>query len=329
MKALVKQIAENKNRPVPVLSFPSTQLLDISVKELIFSSEKQAEGMRAIVARCPVGASLNMMDLSVEAEAFGAPIKVSENEIPTVAAPIVAGEADIERLAVPEVGAGRTGIYLEGVRIAAGRIAAVPVFCGAIGPYSLAGRLMDMTELMMACFESPEAVSVLIEKCTRFIVSYIRAFRAAGAAGVVLAEPAAGLLSPDLCEAFSSRFVRRIVAETADEDFVFIYHNCGNTVPLAQSLIGVNADIYHFGNAVRMEDILPLFPCDKLVMGNLDPLLLRTASPSEIRERTASLLKRCARYDNYMISTGCDVPHSAKWENIDAFFDAVTAFYAQ
>ena len=77
MKEKVTKLLQNKANTVPILSFPSAQLLGISVRELISSARNQADGMRAIAERCPVGASLNMMDLSVEAEAFGARIRVS------------------------------------------------------------------------------------------------------------------------------------------------------------------------------------------------------------------------------------------------------------
>ena len=80
------QIASPVKKAVPVLSFPSTQLLNITVKELIGSSEYQAKGMKAIADRVPSGAAVSMMDLSVEAETFGSTIHVSDDEVPTVVA---------------------------------------------------------------------------------------------------------------------------------------------------------------------------------------------------------------------------------------------------
>ena len=83
MKTIVSEFLANKSRTMPILSFPSTQLLGISVNTLIASSEAQVQGMQAIVKRCPVAAALNMMDLSVEAEAFGATVRFEEDEVPS------------------------------------------------------------------------------------------------------------------------------------------------------------------------------------------------------------------------------------------------------
>ena len=328
MKEKAKLLLRQKEKTVPILSFPSAQLLGITVQTLISSAEKQAAGMRAIVERCPVGAALNMMDLSVEAEAFGAKIRVSENENPTVEAGIIDDIADAAAVVVPAVGAGRTGTYIEGVRLAKREIADVPVLCGVIGPYSLAGRLFDMTELMMECFDSPDDVKLLLSKCAAFLTDYIRAFKAAGADGVILAEPAAGLLSPALAEEFSTPFVQEIFDAVNSEDFLLCYHNCGRSAAdMTESLAALPADVFHFGNAVDLEKALAAMPTDRIVMGNVDPVLFRRGTPAEIRADVRRVFAACADHENFMISSGCDIPAASSWENIDAYFTEVRACY--
>ncbi len=328
MKEKAEQILSHKDRTVPILSFPSAQLLGISVRELISSAQRQAEGMRAITERCPVGAALNMMDLSVEAEAFGAKIRVSENENPTVEKGIIDDIADAAAVTVPAVGAGRTGICLEGVRLAKREIAHKPVFCGVIGPYSLAGRLFDMTGLMMECFDSPDEVKLLLAKCAAFLTDYFRAFRDAGADGAILAEPAAGLLSPALAEEFSTPYVKQIFDAVNADDFVLCYHNCGRSAgDMADSLAELPADIFHFGNAVDLKRTLAAMPGDRIVMGNVDPVLFRLGTPEQIRADVRRVYGDCGGYDNFMISSGCDIPAASLWANIDAYFDEVKAIY--
>lgn len=329
MKKTVKSLLQHKDKTVPILSFPSAQLLGISVKELISSAARQAEGMQAIASRCPVGASLNMMDLSVEAEAFGAKIRVSEKENPTVEKGVIDDIGDAASVVVPAVGAGRTGICVEGVRLAKRQLGEKPVFCGAIGPYSLAGRLFDMTELMMECFDSPDEVKILLGKCASFIASYIKAFQEAGADGVILAEPAAGLLSPDLAEEFSTPFVKEIFDEVNREDFVVCYHNCGRSAgDMIPSLAALHVDIYHFGNAVDLPRALSEMPADRVVMGNVDPVLFRLGTPEQIRAEVQRVYDECAACPNFMISSGCDIPAASSWENIDAYFEKVKELYA-
>ena len=60
-----------RKKAMPVLSFPSVHLLGITVRELISDSDMQARGMKMVADRVPSAASVSLMDLSVEAEAFG------------------------------------------------------------------------------------------------------------------------------------------------------------------------------------------------------------------------------------------------------------------
>ncbi len=329
MKNWLNELLEaDVKKAMPVLSFPSISLMGISVVDLISDSEKQAIGMKLIADKCDTAASVSMMDLSVEAEAFGAQIKVSGDEVPTVIGKLIEDEDDAKALKVPEVGAGRTGLYIEAIGKATKLIVDRPVFAGAIGPFSLAGRLMDMTDIMINCQVEPDMVHETLRKTTQFIIEYIKAYKAIGANGVVLAEPAAGLLSPKLIAEFSSKYVKEIVDAVQDDNFILVYHNCGNTIPLIDSILSVGAAAYHFGNAIKMADMMKLIPADTVAFGNVDPASqFRNGTPESIREATLSIMKDCCQHKNFVISSGCDVPPLSSWDNIDAFFGAVKDFY--
>jgi len=317
-----------RKKAMPVLSFPSTTLMGLSVKEFIADSDTQAKGMKIIADRCDTAASVSPMDLSVEAEAFGSSIRVDAHEVPTVVGRIIETEEDSDNLIVPSVGAGRTGTYIEAMEKAVSLIADRPIFAGTIGPFSLAGRLMDMTEIMINCIEEPEMVHKTLAKVTDFLIEYTNAYKATGCHGVVIAEPAAGILSPGLALEFSSQYVKKIVDTVQSDDFAVIYHNCGNTVPLVESIKSIGAFGYHFGNAIEMTDILPLMPPDVTVFGNVEPSgQFKNGTPESVYAATTEILNKCSKYPNFVISSGCDIPPLSPWENIDAFFNAVSDFY--
>lgn len=324
-------IAAKQKQALPVLSFPAIQKMGITVRELIGSADKQAEAMSVIARAFPTAASVSFMDLSVEAEAFGSQIVVSDEEVPTVVGSIVDEDSDPDELVVPAVGAGRTSLYIEAIRKVMDEVTDRPVFAGMIGPFSLAGRLMDVNEVMILCYEEPELVKAVLERCTGFLAAYAEAFKEVGANGVVIAEPLAGLLPPDLLGEFSTPYVRQIVDAVQDDDFLVIYHNCGSSVvKAADAVIATGAKAFHFGNAIQMEDILPFMPKDVIVMGNVDPAgEIRLGTPESVRAKTLEVLEACSAYPNFVISTGCDVPPMAPYENIQAFFDAVTEFYGR
>ena len=320
-------------RPMPILSFPAAALLGVSVEDLLQDSEIGARGMAAVAERTDGAAAVSFMDLSVEAECFGAQVIFREGEVPAVQAPIW-GDPSEEALplSVPSVGSGRTGIALNTVRRAKEIIADRPVFGGMIGPFSLAARLFGVTESMTYCYDEPEEVHRALECITLFLAEYARAMKAAGADGILLAEPVAGLLSPALEEEFSSPYVKRIVEAVQDESFAVIYHNCGGSVPrMLPSLLGTGAAAYHFGNSVDLKkDILEKVPEGTLVMGNLDPVdVLWRGTPEGVRAATLALLGECAPFENFVLSSGCDMPARTPWENIDAFFGTAAEYFGR
>lgn len=318
-------------KAIPVLSFPTIQLLGVTVKELISDSDLQAKGMKAVADRTNAGAAVSMMDLSVEAEAFGATVRVSDDEIPTIIGQLVEDEDDAEALKVPEVGAGRTGLYLEAIEKACKLITDRPVFAGVIGPFSLSGRLMDVTETMVNCYAEPELVHAVMEKATEFLIKYIGAYRDTGANGVVMAEPLTGLLSPELAEEFSEPYVRRIIEAVQTDDFIVIYHNCGdNVIKMIDSILRTKAAAFHFGNSIDMAEMMTHIPPEIITMGNIDPAgEFKNGTPASIETATSALLEECSQYPNFVISSGCDIPPLSSWDNIDAFFKAVDDFYAE
>jgi len=330
-----KWLDDLKNAPrkkaMPVLSFPCISLMGITVKELIDSSDLQAKGMKLVADRTDSSASVSMMDLSVEAEAFGSQIKVSDDEVPTVIGAIVTSEEEAEALQVPQVGAGRTGKYVEAIQKACTLITDRPVFAGIIGPFSLAGRLMDVTEALVNCYAEPDMVHMTMKKTTAFLIEYAKAYKSVGAAGIVMAEPLTGLLSPAMAEEFSEPYVKEIVDAVQDDNFIVIYHNCGNnTIQMIDSILRTGSAAYHFGNSISMKEMLEKVPADTVTMGNVDPAgQFRSGTPESIKAETKRIMSECCSHPNFVISSGCDIPPASKWENIDAFFEAVDEFYGK
>lgn len=314
-----------KKQALPILSFPATQKLGVGVETLVKSAELQAKAMEVIANETDTLAAVSLMDLSVEAEAFGAQVRFAEDEVPAIVGQLVSDEDEANALAVPSLNAGRAMLCVEAVRSAKQNISDKPVLAGMIGPYSLAGRLCDVTEIMYLCYDEPETVHAVLDKTTQYLIQYGLAMKETGADGILMAEPLAGILSPELADEFSTPYVKQIIHALQDDHFAVIYHNCGNAVPqMLESIYTLGAAAYHFGNAVDMAEILAKTPSDILVMGNIDPAgEFAGGTVESITAATKALLEKCSGYNNFVPSSGCDIPAHAKWENIQAFFAAL------
>lgn len=320
-------IKSDKKAAMPIMTHPGIELLNKKVLDAVTDGEVHFKAVEALNMNYPQSAACTViMDLTVEAEAFGAQIQFSENEVPNITGRLVSNYDEVVNLKVPIPKVARIPQYLEANRLASGKLDK-PVFGGCIGPYSLAGRLFDMTEIMMAIYTEPETALLLLDKCTQFIIQYCLAIKDCGSAGVIIAEPAAGLLSNEDCLQYSSVFVKRIIEEVQDSHFAVVLHNCGNTGQCTQAMIATGAKGYHFGNKIDMLAALKECPTDALVMGNLDPVgIFKQATAKEVYQQTYNLLQKTVAYPNFVISTGCDVPPEIPLDNIRAFYDAVSDY---
>lgn len=326
-KWMQETIQGKVRKAMPIMTHPGIELCGKTVREAVSDGEVHAAAICKLNDLYPADASTVIMDLTVEAEAFGADIVFPEDEVPSVISPLVSDFASVEALAIPSLDVARIPAYLRANRITAAAITDKPVFAGCIGPFSLAGRLFGLSELMIALYTEPEAILLLLEKCTAFLTDYCQAIKGTGVNGVVIAEPAAGLVSNADCDRYSSVYLRQLIEVVQDDRFMVVLHNCGNGGHCTEAMVASGANGFHFGNKVDMLEALKGCPGDKLVMGNLDPVgLFKQSTAAEVYGATKSLLERTASWKNFVLSSGCDVPPHIPVENIEAFYKALGDF---
>lgn len=325
MKQWVADIIHQKEvAAIPVMTHPGIEQNGNTVREAVSNGKVHADAVIKLTQNYQSVAACTIMDLTTEAEAFGAEIAFSDEAVPAVVGHMLTDVKSINDLQVPSLKAGRIPQYLKANLLAARAIQDRPVFAGCIGPFSLAGRLYDMSGIMMLIYENPDAAHTLLAKCTQFIEKYCEALKLTGVNGVLMAEPAAGLLSNDDCKAFSSAYVKYIVNKVQDDHFIVVLHNCGNTGHCTEAMVETGAAAYHFGNKCRMEEVIKEVPKDALAMGNLDPVsIFKDGTPTQMREATLDLLEKMREHPNFVLSSGCDTPPHTPIENVNAFFEAL------
>ena len=332
-------IRQQEVAAIPVMTHPGIEQNGHTVRQAVSDGNIHYQAVMTLAQQFPSAAACTIMDLTTEAEAFGAEIAFSDEAVPAVASRLLPDVQSIYDLQVPSLSSGRIPEYLKANLLAAkdsslftlhSSLEKRPLFAGCIGPFSLAGRLYDMSDIMVLIYEHPEAAHVLLDKCTQFIGKYCEALKLTGANGVLMAEPAAGLLSNDDCLAFSSQYVKRIVDRVQDDNFIVILHNCGNQGHCTRAMVATGAAAYHFGNKCQMEEVIRDVPPTALAMGNLDPVsLFKDGTPEQMREATLNLLEKMRPYPNFVLSSGCDTPPHTPIENINAFFEALNQWNKQ
>lgn len=315
---------QQKRVAIPIMTHPGIEFCNYRVIDAVTNGKIHFQAVKKLYEMYPSAAATVIMDLTVEAEAFGAEITFPENEVPSVIGNLVTDMEDVKKLNIPDMTQGRLPEYLLVNRLSAEAITDKPVFAGCIGPYSLAGRLMGMTEIMTAIYTDQDMVLLLLEKCNEFLLDYCKQIKKTGVGGVVIAEPAAGLISAEDCMAYSSVFIKKIVEEVQDDTFMIVLHNCGNAGHCTGAMVETGAAALHFGNRINMLEALEECPENILVMGNIDPVgCIKMSTPEGVYLATTQLLDKTSGYRNFVLSTGCDVPPHVSPQNINAFYRAL------
>ncbi len=292
---------------------------DYTVEQTVTKADIQFEVSLRMHEVFDTPAMLTGMDLSVEAECFGCEIRFSEDEVPTVIGRKINEIDHIYSFSAPVFGGGRTGVYLD----AANRLSkigmekGIPVLGGMIGPFSLAGRIFGVSEALELSLTDPDALSTLLNKVTPFLIQYAQAFKDAGCSGVIIAEPAAGLLSPRGLGKFSSPFVKQIIEATQSEDFTIVLHNCGAKLVHLNKILESGAEIYHFGEPMDLPTALAQVDGKVLLGGNLDPSgVFASGDEENVVHRTKDLLESTRQFSHYFLSSGCEIPPNALVKHI-------------
>ncbi len=120
MKAWAESARNGQRRlAIPIMTHPGIELCGYTVRDAVTDGEVHARAILALNDRYPADACSVIMDLTVEAEAFGAHIVFPENEVPSVTDTLVHDLSEIEALKIPTLEAGRIPQYLKANRIVA------------------------------------------------------------------------------------------------------------------------------------------------------------------------------------------------------------------
>lgn len=304
---------------VPLLGYPGARLTNSTLRQNGFNAELHFRSVSNIVERFSPDAVFFMMDLSLEAGALGLPVRYPLNESPTVEEHPVKRIEDLGQFKVLDpMNDARIRSFIRVMELMKKHLS-IPCGGYVIGPFTLAGLMMGATEITMATILDPDLVRYTIEFSTQVCRRYAKALADAGADMIAILEPTAVLLSPQAFPEFCGNHISEIISEMKP---MMILHICGNTTHLLSEMSKTGAQGLSLDAAVDFPSAVHRVDPEVVLIGNIDPVgVMVQESPDQVRERVRNLLNAMFPYENFILSTGCDLPLETPFENIDAFMD--------
>jgi len=270
------------------------------------------------------------MDPTIEAEIFGAQVRYDEGELPTISERLIHNRSELSALIDPKVGHKRTTVPLSAVQWFKEKYpgSTLIVLGSMTGPLTLACQLYGVQETLALVSIDPGLLKELLEISNRFLQRYAWAFREIGADGIILSEPAAGLIPPDSVVEYSSKYVRRIVDFIQNEMFAVVYHNCRANIDHLQPILETGAAVYHFGTPMDLSAVLDTVGDEVIVSGNIDQVgVMLNSDPETVAGQTKILLEATAGRCNFVISASCQLFPGTPLANIDAFYRSIAEYH--
>ena len=262
-------------------------------------------------------------DFVVEPEALGCGIKWWDKPelLPSVRTHPFKNPED---LAMPErlLEEGRIPIVLGAITTMREKVGDfLPISSLALGPFSLAGELAGVENLLIWTLKKPEYVDAFVDFATEIVIEYAKAQFRAGSNIVEIADAMASqdMISPN---AFK-RFVKPALAKIARQlGGIRVLHICGRTAQIWSDLVEIGFN----GISVEAEigQVKPLLGNTR-ILGNVSSKnTLVLGSPEDVKAEAKKALEEGVD----LLEPKCGFSTSTPIENIQALVEARDEFYS-
>ena len=261
-------------------------------------------------------------DLGVEAEALGAVMNYYDDVegllYPTVKEKCVKVAEDI---VVPSdlENAGRIPVVTGAIK-AMKKEFGDEVALGAyvLGPFTLAGQVMELDELYEDSFLDPEKIGKILGRISDVIVQVFKIYQKAGADFFTLREMGgtSDVMSPKSFRSLIKPHVQRIISEMPRPA---VLHICGDTNAIIQDMVECKADAISVDQKNNLAETRQKIGPKVVLLGNFDPVkVLHKGTPAEV----GPAIRDCIKNGADAVWPGCDLWPEVSAENMTAMMKA-------
>jgi [methyl-Co(III) methanol-specific corrinoid protein]:coenzyme M methyltransferase len=191
-----------------------------------------------------------------------------------------------------------------------------------LGPYTLAGQLVDLSNLAKTAFKKTEMVSRLLGQLAGVLIDIIKIYRTAGADYITVREMGAGpdILSPRMFVSLVQPHLKRIFAEIESPK---VLHICGDTNAIVDQMVACGADALSVEKKNNVVETRRKLGADVLIFGELDAYgVLSQGKPEDVDRAVKEAIDKGVN----AIWPGCDIWPLVPRENMETLILAARKY---
>lgn len=293
--------------------------------ELCKRPDLAAEITLAPVEKLNVDAAILFADILLILEPLGVGLEYSKGDGPVIHRP-VRGSKDVDSLKDFDPEKDLAFVYEAVTKISKALNNKVPLIGFAGAPFTLASYLIEggasrnYLHTKKLYYGAPEAWKRLMEKLAKIAGEYLNCQIAAGAHAVQLFDSWAGCLTPVDYEQFVLPYTKKVIDAVAPG--IPVIHFSTGTAGLLKHIRAAGGDVIGLDWRINLDDGWATVGYDVAVQGNLDPVAL-LASPKEIKNRVADILRRAGGRQGHIFNLGHGVLPETPVDHVIAMVEAV------
>ena len=263
-------------------------------------------------------------DMGVEAEALGAGVNFYSTHTdvvyPTISKKMSEKVEDLDLQVPPDLAkAGRIPLVVEAIRLLKEEVGSqVAIGAWVLGPYTLAGQIVDIGDLAKMAFKKTDMVHELLNTLADVLIEISGIYREAGADYITVREMGAGpdILSPRIFKTLIRPHLEQIFAAIESPK---ILHICGGTDSIIEEMALCGADGISVDQKNNVAESRKKLGTEMLLLGNFDPYgPMVQMDTSQVEQ----VIKKCIDDGVDAIWPGCDFWPDVKKENMEALISA-------
>ena len=277
------------------------------------------------VQKLNVDAAILFADILLILEPMGVGLEYSKGDGPVLHHPVRSGK-DVDGLKEFKVETELAYVYESVKKIRKELKNKVPLIGFAGAPFTLASYLIEgggsrnYVHTKRLFYSAPEAWKRLMARLAKIIGEYLNCQIAAGAQAVQIFDSWAGCLSPADYEQFVQPYTKAVI--DAITPGVPVINFSTGTAGLLKHVRAAGGNVIGLDWRVNLDEGWASVGHDVAVQGNLDPVAL-FASPKEIKNRVAEILRRAGGRPGHIFNLGHGVLPETPVDHVIAMVEAV------
>ncbi len=268
------------------------------------------------------------VDLCVEAEALGCVINVYPHAegilYPTIKEKLIHNEEEMDiKIPADLETRGRIPLMKEAIRLLKADIGKdVAIGSYVLGPFTLAGQIMELNDLLKLSFKKADKVGKLLDVMADAIIIVAKEYEKAGVDYITVREMGAtsDVLSPRV---FKNLILPPLQKVHKAISINSVLHICGKTNDIAPFMMEAEPTAISVEQKNDVAETRKKLGSDTLIFGNFDPYNVLVSGTEEL---VRSTMRKCIDDGVSAVWPGCDIWPTVPPQNMDAMMDEVKSY---